>query len=258
MPKLGIVLATYNEAGNLPRLIESLGALSLPLEFHIFVVDDNSPDGTSSVARRLASRHGNMSLITRPGKLGLGSALRDGIKAALAEGCTYILTMDADLSHNPQDVPRLVAEAETGDVDLVQASRYVEGGGTIDVWWGKRLKSYVANLLCRRLLGSPREATTNFRVFNRRSAQLVMRESKGRGFEFQLECILISMRHGLRIVELPIIFTGRREGKSKLGMDQNIKWLLLFMDALIGVRLRIGRFSRGDSPPASGSDPSPP
>ena len=244
MEKLGIVLATYNEAGNLPRLVEKLEALALPLDLRIFVVDDNSPDGTSSVAEGLASRYGNISLITRPGKLGLGSAIRDGLAEALAQGSDCILTMDADLSHDPQDVPRLLEAAVGEDVELVQASRYVKGGGVAE--WGlwRRSKSHLANMLCRWLLGSPREATTNFRVYSRRVAQLVVEESRARDYEFQPECLLIAMGHGLPIVEVPIVFTGRAEGKSKLGMAQNVRWLLFFVGAVFSYRLRIGRYSR--------------
>ena len=241
---LGIVLATYNEAGNLPPLVDSLEGLGLPLEVQIFVVDDNSPDGTLKVANQLAARYGNISLITRPGKLGLGSALREGMKAALAGGCTHILTMDADISHNPQDVPRLLEVAETGNTDLVQGSRYVRGGGTLKWGWRRRLHSHVANLLCRGLLGSLHDSTTNFRICSQRCAQLVVAESRGRDFEFQLECVLIAMRHGLHIVEVPIVFTGRVQGTSKLGPVQNIRWALFFVGALISFRLRIGRFSR--------------
>lgn len=247
MEKLGIVLATYNEADNLPLLVETLEALLLPREFQIFVVDDNSPDGTSTLAEGLASRYPNISLITRPRKLGLGSALRDGMRASLEHGCTHILTMDADLSHDPQDVPRLLEAAATGSVDLVQASRYVAGGGISRLGWWRRFQSYLANLLYRRLLGSPHEATTNFRVYNQRCARLVVSESKGRDFEFQPECVLIAMRHGLRIVEVPIVFTAREAGRSKVGVVQNIRWLLFFIGALVGFRLRIGRFSRVDS-----------
>lgn len=244
MAKLGVVLATYNEAGNLGGLIESLEGLSLPQETHIFVVDDSSPDGTSRVAEGLASRYGNIKVITRPGKLGLGSALRDGMKAALEEGCTQVLTMDADLSHSPQDVPRLLAAAGEGDIDLVQASRYVEGGGTVKWRWRRRLKSNLANLLCRWLLDSPREATNNFRVYSSRCARLAVSDSRGRDFEFQPEVVLLAMRHGLRIVEVPTIFAGRAAGKSKLGMAQNLRWALFFITAVITYRLHIGRFSR--------------
>ena len=248
LAKLGIVLATYEEAGNLPPLIDSLEELCLPLELHIFVVDDNSPDGTSRVTSYLASRYGNICLITRPRKLGLGSALRRGMEAALAEDCVYILTMDADLSHSPQDVPRLLAAAETGDADVVQASRYAEGGRTVD--WGRwrRFKSHVANRLCRWLLGSPSEATSNFRVYSRRCAQIMVKESRSRDYEFQPECMLIAMRYGLPIVEVPITFSGRAAGKSKLGLAQDVRWILFFLAAVIGFRLHIGRFSRAPLP----------
>ena len=268
MAKLGIVLPTYNEASNLPRLIENLEGLFYPElqvcptrtpgppkidsiiqeeeppELQIFVVDDNSPDGTSSVAQRLASQYGNISVITRPGKEGLGSALRDGMRAALAEGCDYVLTMDTDFSHNPEDVPRLLAVAQAGKADLVQASRYVQGGGTVGLGFRRRLQSRIANLLCRWLLGLPLESTTGFRVYSRRSTQLMAAETRGRDFEFQPECTLIALKHGLRIVELPIIFTGRVVGNSKLGMAQNIKWAFFFAGAVISLRLRKGRFSR--------------
>ena len=248
MAKLGIVLATYNEANSLPRLIERLEGLSLSLELRILVVDDNSPDGTSGIAEQLASRYGNISVITRPGKLGLGSALRDGMRAALADGCSLILNMDADLSHSPEDVPRLLAAAETAGVDLVQASRYAKGGRTEGLGW-RRLQGRLANLLCRWLLGSPREATTNFRIFSRKSAELVVAESRGRDFEFQPECILIAMRHGLRIEEVPITFTGRGEGKSKLRITHYTKWAAFFIGAFVSVRLGIGRFARVGSGP---------
>ena len=244
---LGLVLATYNEAGNLPILVERLTGLNLPLKLHIYIVDDNSPDGTSSVADRLASQYGNISLITRPRKLGLGSALRDGLSAALVDGRTHIITMDADLSHDPQDVPRLIETSISGGADVVQASRYVIGGGTVRWRWRRHVQSRVANLLWRTLLGSPRDSTTNFRVFNKHAAELVVQESIGRDFEFMPECILIAMSHGLRIVEVPITFTGRAAGESKLGLTQNIRWLWFLIGTTIAFRLRIGRFSRQPS-----------
>ena len=268
MPKLGIVLATYNEAPNLPPLIESLeevfcpsplaGSTRLPSPskgdsflhgqeaplLQIFVVDDNSPDGTSEVAHGLASHLGNVSVITRPGKQGLGSALRDGIRAALEGGCDYVLTMDADLSHNPEDVPRLLAVALAGEADLVLASRYAEGGGFVGLGWWRRAQSRVANLVCRWLLGFPLESTNGFRVYNRRCAELLVDETRARDFEFQPEAVLIAMRHGLPIVEVPIIFSGRAEGRSKLGMVQYFRWALFFIEAVVSSRLRFGRFSK--------------
>ena len=242
--KLAVVLATYNEAANLPSLVERLHALPLPLNAQIYVVDDNSPDGTSEVARRLASQYEGISVVTRPGKLGLGSAIRDGMRAVLKDECTHVLTMDADHSHDPQDVPKLLAAAETDDADMVQGSRYVKSGGTADWGWRRRLQSRVANLLLHWLLGTPHESTTNFRVYNGRTARLVLDESRAMDFEFQPEATLIAMRHGLRIVEVPIIFRARTEGRSKLGAAQTIRWLLFFIRALVTFRLRMGRFSR--------------
>ena len=242
--KLGIVLATYNEVQNLPRLVDSLEALVPPGGTHIFVVDDTSPDGTSDVARALASRYGNISLITRPGKLGLGTALRDGIRAALELGCHYVLTMDADLSHRPGDVPALVAEAEGGIADLVQGSRYAPGGHNVGMGPRRRLQSYLANRLFRTLLGCPREVTTNFRVHTRRSAQLVVEKGRGRDYEFQPECVLIAMAHGLRISEVPITFNARAGGRSKLGMAQTLRWGWFLGLAAVAFKLRLGRFSR--------------
>ena len=244
MDKLGIVLATYNEADNLPRLVHRLEELSLPAELRIFVVDDDSPDGTSDVADRLASQYGNIRLITRLGKLGLGSAIRDGMKAALAEGCDRVLTMDADMSHSPQDVPRLLAASQGGGAELVQASRYMKGGGITGLVRWRRLHSRVANLLCRWVLGLPSDSTTNFRVYSGRSVELVLRECRGNGFEFQPESALIAMRHRLSIVEVPIVFNGREHGKSKLGVGQFVRWGRFFMIAAISFRLRLGRYSK--------------
>ena len=233
--KLGIVLATYNEAGNLPRLIEELEGLALPADVEVLVVDDNSPDGTSDIARGLSERYGNISIITRPGKLGLGSALRQGMEAALSGGSTWILTMDADLSHDPKDVPRLLDAAREG-ADLVQGSRYMPGGGTRRWSWWRRLKSSVANQTLRWGLGAPLDSTSNFRVYAAHTARLVVAESRARDYEFQPEAALIALRHALRIVEVPIIFTGRAEGKSKLGMAQNLSWLVFLVRSLVVLR----------------------
>ena len=265
MPKLGIVLATYNEASNLPPLIESLEGIFYPLhpagssvtppltegrssplseelpELQIFVVDDSSPDGTSEIARRLAALHGNISVVTRPGKKGLGSALRDGLRAALEGGCDYVLTMDADLSHDPKDVPRLMALALAGEADLVQASRYVDGGGFVGFGRRRRVQSRIANMACRRLLGLPLESTNGFRVYNRRCAGLVVEEARARHYEFQPEAVLIAIRHGLRIVEIPVIFSERAEGKSKLGTAQYVRWGIFFVQALVSSTFRTGR-----------------
>ena len=245
MDKLGIVLATYNEANNLPTLIEDLESLELPqLELHIFVVDDNSPDGTSSVAERLASRFGNITVITRPGKAGLGSAVRAGMESALAQGCTQVMTIDADLSHDPKDVPRLLSTLAGDDVDLVLASCFAKGGASEGWTLSRWSRSWLANQLCYWLLGVPVGSTTNFKVYKRRGAQVVVRECRARDYEIQPETVLIVRRHRLRIETIPITFTGRVEGKSKLGMVQNLRWGLFLLRAAVSVRLGVGRFAR--------------
>ena len=245
MDKLGIVLATYNEAHNLPPLIEGLQSLELPqMEFRIFVVDDNSPDGTSRVAESLASRFGNISVITRSGKGGLGTAVRVGMESALAQGCTHIMTMDADLSHDHKDVPRLLSIIAKDDVDLVLASCFAKGGTSKGWTLSRWSRSWIANQICYWLLGVPVGSTTNFKVYKRQGAEMVVREGRATDYEIQPESVLIIRRHRLRIATIPITFTGRVEGKSKLGTVQNLRWGLFLLRALVSVRLGIGRFAR--------------
>ena len=121
-----MILATYNEAENLTQLIEALEGIGEDLQ--LVVVDDNSPDGTGLIAQQLSSKFGNITIVNRPFKLGLGSALRIGMSVALDVGVRYVMTMDADLSHDPADVPRLLSDIKTGSADMVQGSRYAPGG----------------------------------------------------------------------------------------------------------------------------------
>ena len=262
MTVLGVVLATYNEVENLPTLVHALEHLSknkgtskptleqiwVEIEgFRIIVVDDNSPDGTSQVGQALADRYGNITIITRPRLLGLGSALRAGMEEALRIGCQYIVTMDADLSHDAGDVPRLFELVRNSGADMVQASRYIEGGSIVGWNMIRKLQSRLANLLYHLLLGTPKEVTTNFRAFNRTLGELVVRKNRSEGFEFQPECTLIAMHHGLSIVETPIIFNDRTLGKSKLTLLQTLNYISFFLVTLVVFRLRIGRFSRSNS-----------
>ena len=244
MSKLGIVLPTYNEASNLRAMIGMLEGLSMPVDLHLFIVDDNSPDGTSDVAEEQSAIYGNISVITRNGKFGLGSALRDGINAAIDEGCHHVLTMDADLSHDPMDVPTLLEAACSSDIGFVQASRYIPGGMVVGWSRSRRFKSWLANTLCQWLLDCPKESTTNFRIYSREIAKLVVRESKGNHFEFQPECVLITKQHGYRVLEVPITFKGRTDGKSKLGIAQDIRWALFLVNAFFRFRLHPTRTQR--------------
>ena len=242
MAELAIVLAVYNEAENLPVLVDALEGLDESLE--IIVVDDSSPDGTGCLARRLSDRYGNLTLVQRPAKLGLGSALRDGMAAALAGDACCILTMDGDLSHDPADVPRLLEAMRGERADLVQGSRYMPGGGIRNWSLGRRMLSRGANLLFHWGTGGPRESTTNFRVLSRRAASVVLDRARGSGYEFVPEVMLLALASGLRVVEVPITFTDRERGKSKLGKAQAMGHILHSLGGIAQYRLGLGRFSR--------------
>ena len=242
MPELAILLATYNEAENLPRLVAVLEGLGLDL--HLLVVDDNSPDGTQQVAQGLATIYGNLTIVGRPGKLGLGSALRDGLRAALTTDAPYIMTMDADYSHDPRDVPRLLEAMRHGGADLVQGSRYVEGG-SVQGWSPRRwLLSRLANLLYQWGAGGPHESTNNFRIYSRRAASVVLARARGCGYEFVPEGALLVLAAGLRVREVPITFTGRTHGCSKLGKRQAVTAIVSVVSTSFQFRLRLGRFAR--------------
>ena len=242
MTSLGIVLATYNEAGNLPSLVAKLE--DILDEFHLVVVDDSSPDGTSAVGLKLAERYGNIDVITRPGRQGLGTALGQGIDRALALGCDYVMTMDADHSHRPEDAVRLLRAAYQGTADLVLGSRHVSGAGASGWTLMSRLQSRLGNSMYRLFLGTPRDVTNNFRVLTRRCAELVATEARSSGFDFCPESVLIAMRHNLRIEEIPITFASRGDGISKRDAKQYVRNLGLLSSAFISFRLRVGRFVR--------------
>ncbi len=244
MTEIGLVLPTYNEAETLPRLVDSLQGLSLPGELRIVVVDDESPDGTGEVVRALASRFPGISLLSRRGVRGLGSAIRDGLESCLGEGCRYIATMDVDGSHDPAELESLLLAATSQEADLVTGSRYISGGRVRDWEWRRRMQSRLANLMTRYLLGTPRESTTNYRVYSRTAAQLVVERSTANHYEFQVESMLLVISQLLKVVEVPITFSGRIEGESKLGLSQTLKWGVFFLSELAPFHLRKGKYAR--------------
>jgi len=254
MPQLAIVLPTYNEAENLGPLVQELE--SLELDFQLLIVDDNSQDGTRELAEALSEVYNNITVIERPGKLGLGSALRAGLAEALATDARYVVTMDADRSHDPQDVPRLLAGLiegmANGGPDLVQASRYISGGGISGMRAFRRLSSRVANLIYHWCAGGPNEYTNNFRIFSRSAAGLVVERSKGDHYEFVPEAMLLILAAGMRVAEVPTYFNGRVRGSSKLRATQAIRGIASLFSASIQYKLAMGRFSRQlyrDDPP---------
>jgi dolichol-phosphate mannosyltransferase len=213
-----IVIPTYNEAENLPKLVSVL--FSLPLELGILVVDDNSPDGTGAVADDLANRHpGNFHVLHRTGKLGLRSAYMEGFQKAFDLGADAVAQMDADFSHDPQVLPEMARRIASHDV--VIGSRYIAGGSLDDRWpaWRKALSAF-GNFYARTILRSPlHDMTTGFRMW-RREALLAMPLDRIRsnGYIFLVEMAYVAYLMGFRIAEVPIHFADRRWGKSKMSL----------------------------------------
>ena len=242
LTELAVILATYNEAENLTQLVEALEDLGEDLQ--LVVVDDDSPDGTGLIAQQLSSSFGNITIINRSSKQGLGSALQTGLAVSLDAGAQYVMTMDADLSHDPADVLRLLSTIKTGSADMVQGSRYAPGGAIRGWNIKRRLLSRAANLVYHLGAGTPQECTTNFRVFSRRAASAALSRAKGNGYEFMPESTLLVLAAGLKIREVPITFTNRQLGLSKLDNRQVMKGIAFCISSILLYRLRLGRFSR--------------
>ncbi len=214
-----VFLPTYNERDNIGPLIEAIQHMSKDqrLDIDILVMDDNSPDGTAEVVRALIDVYDNLSLIVRPGKMGLGSALRDGFKYSYENGYESMVLMDADFQHPPDVIPRLIEGVSRG-YNLAIASRYVEGGG-IEGWSRvRRIISWGANTYARTVLRLPvRDLTSGFRAFDRDALEFLSKCSfLSRGYALQVEVAYLLYRKGFKILEVPFIFRRRRYGASKL------------------------------------------
>jgi dolichol-phosphate mannosyltransferase len=215
-----VIIPTYNEAENLPRLVAEI--FRLPLEgLRLLVVDDNSPDGTGDLADQLAAEHaGSMDVLHRPGKLGLGAAYIQGFQHALATGAQAIAQMDADFSHPPHKLIELHETLQSCDIAL--GSRYILGGSVDEHWplWRKGLSAF-GNFYARTILGLPIQDTTGgFRLY-RRDVLLRMPFDRVRsnGYAFQVETAYIAHRLGFRFREVPIYFADRRWGQSKMSLS---------------------------------------
>jgi dolichol-phosphate mannosyltransferase len=210
-----VCLPTYNERENLEPMLRALAEV-LGEDDRVLVIDDNSPDGTGELADRLAAELGFVDVLHRPRKEGLGPAYLAGFRHALATDARLIMEMDCDFSHDPADVPRLVAATE--DADLALGSRYVPGGGVEN--WGpvRRAISYGGSLYARLVLGVPvRDLTGGFKCFRRPVLEAIpLDEVRSRGYAFQIELTYRAIRKGFRVREVPIRFTDRVVGGSKM------------------------------------------
>ncbi|HEY4185217.1 MAG TPA: polyprenol monophosphomannose synthase [Polyangia bacterium] len=233
MPRTVIVIPTYNEHDSLVAIVAAVRA-AVP-DATVLIVDDNSPDGTGALADGLAAADANVRVMHRPGKQGLGRAYLDAFLSLLDEGWERIVQMDADFSHDPTDVPRLLRALDEG-ADLAVGSRYVRGGSTVN--WGLRRKliSRGGSFYARRVLGiGVRDLTAGFKAWRSEALRRIpLREVGAKGYGFQIEMTYRALKAGARVVELPIRFVDRRVGQSKMSET-------IFVEAITIVwRMRFG------------------
>lgn len=235
-PVVTVVLPTYNEIHNLPAIVETLFDLPLP-GIRILVVDDNSSDGTGQAADDLSDKFGpdRMAVIHRPGKQGLGRAYVDGMTRALEAGAEFVVQMDSDLSHAPEYVPQMLGTLLSTHADAVIGSRYVSGASLAREWgWYRRLLSRWASWYVRTLLRiRVRDVTAGFKLWRRPALEAInLANVRSNGYSFQVEMNYRAVRLGLKVVEIPIHFSDRSEGVSKMNLRVQLE------SALVPVRLR--------------------
>jgi dolichol-phosphate mannosyltransferase len=233
-----VCLPTYNERENLEPMLRALGDVLRDGD-RVLVIDDSSPDGTGEIADRLVCELPFVDVLHRERKEGLGRAYIDGFRRALDEGAELILEMDCDFSHDPRDVPRLIAAVEQGGADVAVGSRYVSGGGVEN--WGaiRRAISRGASIYSRLLLMPIRDATGGFKCFRPRVLEEIdLERVNAAGYVFQIEVTYRALRKGFTVVEIPITFTDRTVGRSKMSraivVEAAWKVPLLRLRALLG------------------------
>lgn len=224
-----VIIPTYNESENIERMIHKV--FSLPQLFDLLIIDDNSPDGTANQVKKVQNEYPDrLFLIEREGKLGLGTAYITGFKWALKYNYSYVFEMDSDFSHNPEDlIPLYKACAKMG-ADMSIGSRYVSGVNVVNWPIGRVLMSYFASIYVRTVTGMDiKDATAGFKCYSRKVLETIdLDKIKFKGYAFQIEMKFITWKLGFKILEIPIIFTDRKEGTSKMSGG-------IFGEALWGV-----------------------
>jgi len=221
--QLYIIVPTYNEKENLPKLIEQL--LALPVDLKVINVDDGSPDGTGAIADAWAAKEARVIAVHRPGKMGLGTAYIAGFRKAFSLGATHVLTMDADFSHNPKYIPSMVAIAD--DSDLVIGSRYVDGGGMVGAPWFRNALSSGANFIAKGALGlKANDTTAGFRLYRREVLESINFDHLfSSGYSFLIEMLYLVQRKGWRVGEVPILYEDRTMGQTKISRNEIVRAL---------------------------------
>ncbi|MBK0402165.1 polyprenol monophosphomannose synthase [Adhaeribacter sp. BT258] len=234
-----VVIPTYNEKENAEAIIRKV--LSLEVPFDVLMVDDNSPDGTAAIIKNLQQEFPDrLFLEERQGKLGLGTAYIHGFKYALARGYEYIFEMDADFSHNPEDLIKLYKACSEEGYDVAIGSRYIKGVNVVNWPMNRVLMSYFASYYVRLVTGMPiQDATAGFKCYTRKVLETIpLDEIKFIGYAFQIEMKFLAYKYGFRIKEVPIIFTDRTKGESKMSKG-------IIQEAFYGViRMKVDSFFR--------------
>jgi len=236
---VAVVLPTYCEAENIESLIKELQKLKLNLM--ITVIDDSSPDGTAEIVKKLQEKYDNIVLSIRPKKLGLGTAIITAFQSVLSlkNQPDYIITMDADYSHNPQDIPKLIDVARSG-YDLVIGSRYCEGGRIIGWHFMRWLISRVANLIASTVVGTRiHDCTSGLRCYSKHYVKTVLPNLHSQTYEIQIETVKQARIRGFEVMEIPITFENRKRGKSKLTRAE----FQCFLSYVIKTKFGAPRFS---------------
>lgn len=224
-----VIIPTYNERENIEKMVHTVFSLDIP--FDVLIVDDGSPDGTANIVKRLQEHYsGNLHLVERSGKLGLGTAYVHGFKWALERGFDFIFEMDCDFSHDPKDLVRLYEACIDEKADLVIGSRYKSGVNVVNWPMGRVLMSYYASVYVRFITGMDiRDTTAGFKCYHAKVLQtLDIDNISFKGYAFQIEMKFRTWKKGFKIFEVPIIFTDRREGVSKMSGG-------IFKEAVFGV-----------------------
>jgi dolichol-phosphate mannosyltransferase len=226
-----VIIPTYREKENIEAMVTTI--FSLPVKFDILIIDDNSPDGTAEIVKRLQLSYQNLYLIERPGKMGLGTAYMTGFEWALEKGYDYIFEMDADFSHDPRDLIKLYKACSEGGADLSIGSRYISGVNVVDWPLSRVLMSYSASIYVRIVTGMKiMDTTAGFKCYKKEVLQSIRPyHIRSKGYCFQIEMKFTTWKLGYKIVEIPIIFTDRKLGTSKMsgGIFNEAFWGVLRM-----------------------------
>lgn len=235
MTKDVVIIPTYNEKENITAIINAV--FSQQHDYHILIIDDGSPDGTADIVKDLMTKYSEeLHLIERPGKQGLGTAYLTGFKWALEHGYDYIFEMDADFSHSPDDLDRLLDACVEQGADLAIGSRYVSGVNVVNWPMGRVLMSYFASVYVRFVTGMKiMDTTAGFKCYSRKVLEAIDLDNvRLKGYGFQIEMKFTTTKLGFKVVEVPIIFTDRKQGKSKMsgGIFNEAVW------GVIGMKIR--------------------